>query len=166
MEFRTAYSQEVSKPSIAGNREIKTYAVRLNKNGQKVLVEDGVIDIYERIQEHKEEADLHTILDRAKQGDMKSLELLQNGQHNGKGGIVDLTTMPRNLIEAQQKLIDAQKTWDGLDKKLKAKFNNSLTEFLAGTTDGRVQSWLDEKNKANNPDKATPAVQNKEEVKA
>ena len=146
MEFRTAYTKEKSKPTASGNKEIKKYTVRLTKAGTKVLVEDGKLDIYELTQAGKEEADIHTILDRAKNGDVKSIEILQKGQNaKGNGSIQDLTTAPKNLIEAQQKLIDAERTWNALDSDLKSKFNNSMTEFLAGVEDGRVQSYIDSK---------------------
>lgn len=146
MEFRTAYSKEKSKPTASGSKEIKKYTVRLTKSGTKTLVEDGKINIYELTQANKEESDIHTILERAKNGDVKSIEILQRGQNaKGNGSIQDLTTAPKNLIEAQQKLIDAEKTWKALDSDLKAKFNNSMTEFLAGVEDGRVQSYIDSK---------------------
>lgn len=146
MQFRTAYTKEKSKPTESGKKEINKYTVRLTKAGTKVLVEDGKLDIYELTQAGKEEADIHTIINRAQNGDVKSIEILQKGQNaKGNGSIQDLTTAPKNLIEAQQKLIDAEKTWKALDPELKSKFNNSMTEFLAGVEDGRVQSYIDSK---------------------
>lgn len=160
MEFRTAYTKEKSKPSIAGNKEVQTFKVRLTATGKKTLVKKDKINIYEKTQQDKEEADIHTIINRAKAGDVKSLEMLQTTE---KGGLIDLTQVPNNLIEAKQKLIDAENTWNSLDKDLKKHFNNNLDEFIAGVNDGRVKAYLEAKIPKKEDQSTQTTTQTKEE---
>ena len=159
MEFRTAYTKAKTKPSNAGEKEVMTYKARLNKEGKKVLVEDVKINIYEKTQLDKEEADIHTVINRAKLGDKNSIELLQK---ETKGGLTDLTKMPSNLIEAKQKIIDAENTWDNMDKDLKAYFNNNVDEFIAGASNGKIEEYI--KSKMPKEETITPQNNDKGET--
>ena len=142
--FKTRYSKPSFKPSPAGSEEMMTYQLRLTKTGKKVLVEDKKINIYNIIQEDREEADLHTIINRAVSGDLSAIQRLQ-AQANGEKGIVDLTKVPNNLIEAKQMLVDAEKEWLKLPLEIRQKYNNSKTEFLAAVENGEFDKFVKEK---------------------
>ena len=144
MAFKTRYSKPTFKPSPAGSEEMMTYKLRLTKSGKKVLVEDKKINIYNIIQEDREEADLHTVINRAVNGDLNAIQRLQ-AQASGEKGIVDLTKMPNNLIEAKQMLIDADKEWLSLPLEVRQKYNNSKTEFLAAVENGEFDKFVKEK---------------------
>lgn len=126
MKFRQL--EETKTPvSPAGNRIQKKYEMRMMKNGHKYLAETGEIDIYERIQERKDECDAKKIIQRARMGDPNAIAKIQNARTN----YGDTTLMPKNLMEAQQKIIDGKKAFYELPKEIREKFNNDPMQFMA-----------------------------------
>lgn len=117
----------VTKPSPCGNPIIPHYEMRLTKNGQKYLSQVGQKNLYNIIQDHKDECDVKQIIRRAKMGDPSALMKLQNT--NAKYG--DMTLQPKNLIEAHQMITDAKKAFYELPTEVREKFGNDPIKFMA-----------------------------------
>lgn len=126
MKFRQL--EETKTPvSPAGNRIQKKYEMRMMKNGHKYIAETGEVDIYEHIQERKDECDAKKIIQRARMGDPNAIAKIQNA----RTAYGDTTLMPSNLMEAQQRIIDGKKAFYELPKEIREKFNNDPMQFMA-----------------------------------
>lgn len=126
MKFRQLYDTP-TRPSPAGNRIIPKYEMRMMKNGHKYLAKTGEVNIYERIQDYKDECDAKKIVQRAKMGDPNAIARIQNAKTN----YGDTTLLPKNLMEAQQMIIDGKKAFAELPKEIREKFNNDPMQFMA-----------------------------------
>lgn len=143
-EYKTAWNREPAKPAPIGSRFAKTYLMTIDKNGHKVLKEDGLTDRYELIQSHLESTKVENIITKAlATGDMSGLMV-------GKPVYADFTSAPTTLAEAQNLLIAVEQEFNKLPLETRAKFDHSVTKYIAeyGTQDwmnnmGLVQSEND-----------------------
>lgn len=149
----------VTKPSPSGNPIVKNYEMRMMKNGHKYLAEVGEKNLYNLIQDHKDECDVVKIVKRAKMGDPSALMKLQNT--NAKYG--DMTLQPNNLIEAHQMIVDAKKEFEKLPIEIKEKFNNDPMQFLAD--EKKVNEVLTNYMKEKKMIKEESKTESKEEIK-
>ena len=124
----------------SGREEIPKREIRLTNTGSKVLKDTGIkINIYDRIQECKNECDVIEITRRAMVGDQVALQKLQKvGNSYG-----DMTVMPTSLLEAKQIIIDAEKSFEQLPLEIRKEFNNNVDEFLAGTKNGKIKEVVE-----------------------
>lgn len=130
MEFYSAFNPPESKPTCAGEETRKTYRWAENENGEKILVEDQEINIADEIESYHEETKISNIIRRAT-FDVNAANMLLGD--NGNEG-ADLTTMPENLMEAQNIVVKAKQAYANLSPKQKAEFNG-MADFMktAGT---------------------------------
>lgn len=139
MELRQLKKDRERFYSNSGREEIPTYEIRLTNNGHKVLKETGKRNIYNVIQQAKDECDVIEINRRALLGDANAIARLQNtGEKYG-----DMTTMPTTLLEAKQMITDVEKAFRELPVEVRKEFNNSVDEFMAGTTNGKVKEVIE-----------------------
>lgn len=126
---------------------IPTFSLQINKStGKKELVESGKTNLYEKIQASKDATLVYNIIDRYNAGD-------ESVFNKAVGSYGNFTQMPSTLVEAQQKLIDAERTFEQLPITIREKYNNSYTEFLADITTGgetKIEKWLKNQEKADN----------------
>ena len=127
MEFMQLKSSSETIYSPAGSRIKEVHEMRMTKSGHKYISKVGEINIYERIQDHKDECDAKKIIQRAKLGDSNAIARIQNARTN----YGDTTLIPHNLMEAQQMIIDGKKAFNSLPKEIREKFNNDPMQFLA-----------------------------------
>lgn len=146
-----------------GTEEIPTYEVRLTNNGHKVLKKTGTRNIYNQIQEAKDECDVLEINRRAIMGDPNAIQKIQNtGERYG-----DMTTIPTSILEAKQMIIDVEKAFNELPINVRKEFNNSVDEFMAGTTNGKVKEVFEKiapKKQEVEKETTTEITTNKEQV--
>lgn len=130
MEFFSAFNPPESKPTNAGEETRKTYRWTENENGEKILVEDEEIKIADEIESYHEETKITNIIRRATFDVNAANKLLSDSGNNG----ADLTTMPENLMEAQNIIIKAKQAYANLTPKQQAEFNG-MADFMrsAGT---------------------------------
>lgn len=128
------------------------YEEVIDKNGIKVLKKTGETNFYEKIQEHKNSVLLSEIIKRYEiQPDDITAEVIENG-------IVDLTKVPENAIEAYAYVENAKNIWNNVGPEIQKKFNNDFTNFLKGASDGTLEKEV--KRLKNEPVKAEmPKVQ-------
>lgn len=121
--FRTQYNR-IRVNSNPGERFHSTYELFVDEKGRQELKVTGRIDIYEQIQSWKDSCDIRVIKERFENGDTSVL--------NRKVPLFgDFTSAPASLAEFQQHMIEAEKMFNGLPVETRAKFNHSVSEFIA-----------------------------------
>lgn len=142
---RSNRPKTIPQPKCEEN--VPTFSLQINKStGKKELVESGKTNLYEKIQASKDATLIYNIIDRYNAGDESVL-------NKAMGSYGNFTQMPATLVEAQQKLIDAERTFEQLPIAIREKYNNSYTEFLADITNGgetKIEKWLNNQEKADN----------------
>lgn len=139
MEFYSLTNKPPRKTYPESHKIVPTYSIKIDKaTGKKELKETGKTDIYEKIQESKESTLLYNILERYAAGDTNILN-----QRQGSYG--DFSEYPENLAEAQQIMIDAENKFKKLPLEIRKEFNHSITEFVAGIENGKLEQILIEK---------------------
>ena len=130
MNFYSAYNPPESKPTCAGEKTRKTYRWAENENGEKYLVEDEEIIIADEIESYHEETKITNIIRRATFDVEAANQLLGDSGNAG----ADMTTMPENLMEAQNILVQAKQAYANLTPKQQAEFEG-MADFMksAGT---------------------------------
>jgi precorrin isomerase len=126
MEFYSAYNHPKTEPTNAGDENRRTYMWKENENGEKVLVEDEIINIHDEIESYHEETKITNIIRRATFDIDAANRLIGD---NGAGG-ADMTQMPENLMEAQNLMVKAKMAYAALTPKQQAEFNG-LSEYMA-----------------------------------
>lgn len=123
--FRTAYSPQIRMHVAAGRETQDIYAYALDeKSGQRYLEKTGEKNLYLEIQSYKDEVSIENIIARAKIGDM-------SGFRNDPGNYIDVTEIPKNLIEAKKAMTNIENVWKTLPLEIKNKYNNSIETFVA-----------------------------------
>lgn len=108
-----------------GERLIEQYKLSYDDLGNKELIVDGYIDIYEEIQSHADSVDIHKIVERCMlTGDTSEL-------YKTEGFYGDLAMFPKTRAEALQMLAEAQNIWDKLPIDVKKKFGNNVENFFS-----------------------------------
>ena len=130
MEFYSAYNPPKSKATCSGEETRKTYRWAENEKGEKELVEDEEINIADEIESYHEETKITNIIRRATFDVNAANMLLGDSGSNGS----DLTTMPENLMEAQNIIVKAKQAYASLTPKQQAQFDG-MADFMrsAGT---------------------------------
>lgn len=111
--------------SPSGSRYANEHIIEIDDEGHKTLVKSGkTIDTYAKIQAHKDSVDIDKLLERA---EIEGYEVLNQRQAN----YMDLTIMPKNLIESAQMLQAAENDFNKLPLETRKEFNFSFTEYIA-----------------------------------
>ena len=105
-----------------GNEFIKTYQEQIVE-GIKSLVETGFKNVYEEIQAGLEETKIENILHAVAMGDLSALNARE-------GTYMDATTMPKNLMEAQNLVLRMKNEFEKMPLEVKNKFNNSADQYV------------------------------------
>lgn len=114
------------------------YKEKISKNGKKELVQTGVTNIYEKIQDARQGSELATLINQYK------MKVNENNILELEKTIVDLTNIPTNLIEAQNMINDAKNTFNLMPTEIKQTYNNNFNEFLAGSMNGSLETLIKE----------------------
>lgn len=107
-----------------GNKEVNVYKWKYNNDGTKELVVEKTKNIYNEIQEYKNDVDLVTIINRL--GGVEQLEAIP-----ARGIYADMTQLPKNLHEAVELQEKAKKSFNQLPTKIREAFNNDPLQFMA-----------------------------------
>lgn len=134
MNFISAYSEERrSKTNTPSGEQLeKTYGYEVDKKGLKMLVENGVKNVYEKIQEYLEETKIENVIQRVIQGDETVLR--------PDGIYEDITKYPNTLMDAMNQIHALENTYDSLSKELKEKYP-TIQDFVekSGTA-----TWMED----------------------
>ena len=115
------------------------------KSGEWILVQHGETNVYNSIQSHTDETDLRAILAKcAATGDYSALH-----QRNAVFG--DISGIPNNLTDAQNRLLLAKQCYNTLDPELKAafgSFENYASQIVKGEFSSDVMEVFDARAQA------------------
>lgn len=136
-EFYHNNKRPTTIASEPGKKIESQYKMITNELGIEELVEVGKTNIYEKIQANKESTLINNIIERYNNGDVQALN-----QRQPVYG--DTTQMPKNLAEAQQMVINAERYYNSLPNEIKQKLNNSKEEFFESTTNGEFEIILND----------------------
>lgn len=128
MIFQTKYDKledHLSYVSSAGVEEeiIYDYSIDI-KTGVKSLVPVGKTSIKDYIQSHKDSVDLNKLMERFRNGETDVF-------NRNAGFYADVTEMPTTYPEMFARVQAAENVFFQLDPEVRAKFNNSPSEFFA-----------------------------------
>ena len=105
----------------------------IGKDGKRVLKPTRVVEIYNLIQEGREQTEIQYIMKRAMEGDANVLNAMN-------GVYADISDAPKSLAEAQQLIINAKREFENLPIEIKRKFNMNPEEYVAQVG---TKEWLD-----------------------
>lgn len=136
MEFYSNTRRPERKRENFTNKLQNVYRKEIDKlTGERKMVVDKKVDIYEKIQEYAEETKISNILQRY---NVDMLSRLKEGETQ----LVDLTNLPENLLEAMVTIDNAKYLWERQSKDIKARFDNDFKKFIAGSENGQIMDIL------------------------
>lgn len=141
-KFKLPYDRAVGGSCPSGEKIVPTYSLVVDKDtGKTDLKATGKTNMYDYIQSSLEETLIYNVIERYNAGDITALDKV-------RGFYGDVTQLPKNLAEAQQLLINAQKTFNSLPVDVRAKYNHSVSEFLSAIEKEAKTAAADEARKA------------------
>lgn len=156
MRFRNQFDEHIHFYAKPGNSHEPEYGLSIDDNGVKdVRKKKTTKDWYKLIQSSADSVNIHVILKRFQQGDVNALS-------RRVGEYFDATQFPTSLAEFQQQLIDGENLFNSLPVDIRAKFNHSVSEFIASIGS---PEWMDIMGYSK-VEPAAPAAPVESEVKA
>lgn len=108
-----------------GSRYLNVYQEEINKKtGSKELVKTGETNIYEMIQQDAEACKIENILKAVAMGDLSALK-------QREATYVDATTMPKNLMEAQNLVIRMKDEFYKMPVEVRKEFGNDPDRYVS-----------------------------------
>lgn len=119
-----------SKNTPCGTRFLNTYQEEISKKGNKSLVKIGETNVYEMIQSDAESCKIENILHAVAMGDLSALQ-------QREATYCDATTMPKNLMEAQNLVIRLKDEFYKMPLEVRKEFGNNPDQYvnLMGTNE-------------------------------
>lgn len=107
-----------------GNHLVPEFRAEVQDNGVIELVEDGVKNLYDEIQSHRESVELSALIERYKNGDTTVLD-------RRAGIYADTTKMPKTYAEILQTVIDGENIFASMPLEFREKFGNDFNQWFA-----------------------------------
>ena len=127
MKFRTRSNTAYDKPKPIEFPHVRpTYRRVVGKDGQETVKLVGESNFYEQIQEAAPDTLIYNLIDQYNR--------TGNGSIFGNpsiGGFIDATTMPRDLMEAENIRVEARQLFDALPLEERKKYGQNFGLFLA-----------------------------------
>ncbi|QCS36089.1 minor capsid protein [Capybara microvirus Cap1_SP_121] len=119
---RTNLPKTVYAP--AGEKEVNTYILETDKNGNTFLTVDGTEDIYAKTQADLEDSKIENIIARVQYGDISALSARQ-------GIYGDIAEMPKSWAEAQTKMMAMEQIFNKLPLEMRESYGFNYKAFIA-----------------------------------
>lgn len=123
----SVYSQFKLPPrnyTSSGTRYLNEYQEALDENGQRQLIRTGQKNIYLMIQEDLESTKIENILHAVAMGDLNALK-------QREATYIDATTMPKNLMEAQNLVIRMKDEFYKMPLEVRKEFQNDPEVYVS-----------------------------------
>lgn len=133
MEQQTTNIKKI-KYTPHGNKIQPEYTQGVEK-GKKKLIKTGTTNIYEKIQQFKDECDIKNILNRCMDGDYS---MLRTGGQYG-----DFSNLPKSLNELQAFNKQAEMNFMKLPKEIRNEFDNDYGTFCYEIEKGTAKEKLE-----------------------
>lgn len=124
MKVYDQFNRPKTLPTEPGDHYINEYQEEISKDGHKELVKIGEKDIYEMIQIDLESTKIENILHAVAMGDLQALQ-------QKEALYVDATTMPKNLMEAQNIVVKAKSEFEKLPLEVRKEFDYSAEKYVS-----------------------------------
>ena len=111
-------------PCESGSKYLNKYQEEINEKGKLVLVKIGETNVDEIIQSHAEEVKIENILHQVAMGDLSALQ-------QREATYVDTTTMPKNLMEAQNLVIRLKDEFYNMPLEVRKEFGNDPEIYVS-----------------------------------
>lgn len=108
----------------SGTIYLNEYQEELNDNGQLNLIKIGQKNIYLMVQEDSESVKIENILHAVAMGDLQALQ-------QREATYCDTTTMPKNLMEAQNIIIKAKDEFYKMPLEVRKEFKNDPDVYIS-----------------------------------
>lgn len=152
--FRTPVDVPRKIETPSGDKIEDVWAMKYDEQGNEIFYVEGKTNVYEKIQAHLEETKIENILQKCiDTGDESIL-------YKVKGAFADLTEMPKNIFEANERIKKAEETFNNLPLNLRKEYDFSFEKYLA---DFGSENWKEKMGLNNEETKDLPA--NKETTK-
>ena len=122
--FYTQFEKPKAKKTPAGSIYLDEYQEELDENGQRQLVKCGKKNVYAMIQEDAESVKIENILHAVAMGDLNALK-------QREATYCDATTMPKNLMEAQNLVIRMKDEFYKMPVEVRKEFNNDPEQYVS-----------------------------------
>lgn len=130
----SAYNRPKTIPHPRCTKVVMEHSLHIDeKTGIEYLVKDNPKNVYDYIQEGREETLVNNIIRRAKEGDPNALAAV-------KGQFIDITNAPASLLDALVTIRDAENKFSNLPLDIKNQFNNDVNQFVAKAGS---KEWMD-----------------------
>lgn len=151
MKFYSTGNYPTTKAASSGSKILPKFVRRLDDKGKKVLVQDGIEDIYGGIQQAAKGIEVADLVRRFRAGDTDAIG-------DPSFDSVDITEAPTSLLDAQNKLIRAREEFDALPVKIKQQYNNDASYWLSQVASGEfVKQTLEDINVSRETEKLKKA---------
>lgn len=107
-----------------GSIYLNEYQEQLNENGQRELIKCGEKNIYAMIQQDADSVDIQNILHSVAMGDLQALK-------QREATYCDATTMPSNLMEAQNIILKARDEFYKMPLEVRKEFKNDPEVYVS-----------------------------------
>lgn len=126
MKFKTQYDEKRERVfTNPGNPMKDVYKMRLNEKGQQVLEKVSQYSLFDEIQSHLEETEIHALVERYQLTGDPSVLMKQPGQYG------DFTALPTSLADVYRFVADANNFFEDLPVEVRREYNFSASEFFA-----------------------------------
>lgn len=123
MIFRTRSSPPVEFSVDLSHTCVVIEDTEVIKDGVRVVVPKGEIDLYSKVQADKASCNVYNILQRFTRGDVDVIQ-------QRVGQFIDTVGMPTSIIEAHRKLDTMRKSFESMPAEFKEKFGGSFDTFV------------------------------------
>lgn len=118
------FNYPIANTTPHGTRFINTYQEEINKKGMINLIKTGEHCVYDEIQLDVENCKIENILHQVAMGDLRALQ-------QREATYIDATTMPKNLMEAQNLVIRMKDEFYKMPLEVRKEFDNSPEKYVS-----------------------------------
>lgn len=111
----------------SGSKYAYQYKNEFDSKGNRILKKIAKINLYQKIQMHKQDTDIYNIIERYLGGDISKLD--SNVINRGNAFYGDVSSMPDNINDFANYMNDLKRNFDLLPVDVKQKFDNSFMKF-------------------------------------
>lgn len=124
IEVYTQFKKPDTVYTEPGNKFLDIFQEQIGKDGAIEVVPVGKKNVYDEIQLDLEGTKIENILHAVAMGDLNAI-------HQRECFYVDATTMPKNLMEAQNIVVRAKEEFYNMPVEIRELFNNSPEKYVS-----------------------------------
>lgn len=127
------------KAQASGSNLEPIYKERFDKDGNKVLIEVGKTNVFERAQADKDLCDINKTMEKYGITTADSVRRLMS---TNDIEFIDEEFSDMTIMERQNKMLELEDEFNGLDSKVKSYFGNSFNKFYSAVANNTIMDDL------------------------